>query len=561
MPRITPAPAAVALTVAVAALASACTHEPEIDYRLTLVPETLPSQNAVLLAAEPDVKVKLDYPDGSSELLYVGQAKAGASLEIGELASIPADTVVGLIGETPGGPTDAVNPTRVIAYGEAVVDAALADGAQQVELTIPWLRVDTIGKLLALEDADRIVGGAVAVVPNGSIYVFGGGDPGTRESVEIPGQGEITLMSSDKVLALERTDTGGWSDAFVEVGTMPSSTHLLGTGYSDEVETARAVQMTATVVGEGDDAKILVVGGRYTYYFTAFQSPTWFLWDPKTNSIAEQGALFNARSGHLAIPLGDAKVLLYGGFVDLGIGVTPLYEIWTEATLTSVYGRHNNLFGTTALNGCGAQLTGGDAVICGGSRFVSVSLTESDWDPVADCFRFTPADAVTAIAPLPVPLAGAAMARLADGGVLVTGGMEESLVDVAGGSDVAPAVNHAYRWHPVTGDWTEVGAMGFARAHHQMVPLSDGRVVVIGGTANGSSIFGSVNEPVRCTEVFDPDSETFSVSACVDPGRGAFPAVGGSPETGYAVMEGLMYEGLGMSGGSAFGVIGGQPEL
>src|SRR5437867_6808227 len=71
-------------------------------------------------------------------------------------------------------------------------------------------------------------------------------------------------------------------------------------------------------------------------------------------------------------------------------------------------------------------------------------------------------------APMAEARSGASAAVLSDGRVLITGGS---------GSDAALATAELY----VNGSWSAVAPMSVPRSGHQSVALSDGRVLVIGG--------------------------------------------------------------------------------
>ncbi|MEQ1505572.1 MAG: kelch repeat-containing protein [Myxococcota bacterium] len=546
------------LPISAPLLLAACTPEAPIasDYELTLVPSFLDSQLG-LTEVSAEVKVRLVEPDAEPQILYAGVAVAGETLAIPELPPVPADTVVGLIFEAPGGSTDAWNRAATLAYGEATVTEALATGGTAVELPIEVLRVDTVGRLGTLRGSERRQDGAVGLGPDGSLYVFGGGDPDSIRSFDVTGVGTVFITNSDAVTKFPKLDLGYGEP--IGVATLPEFTAPLGQAGTPQTitDTARASGVV-TYVESRDQSLLLVTGGRYSYAFSAYNIDQWVLFDPATDTIVDTGAFEIGRSSHLAIPVGN-KVLLYGGLTGVGAGGIADYELWSTVQRTSEYGHHQLDVASGSLNAMGTTL-GEVGVVCGG--LASDASSDPDfyqWIPQVACHQFNANDTIDDLAPLPIPLACGAIAPLPDGGLLVAGGITDTLADV-GLTDVADAIDRAFRWDPSTDAWTEVGSLATARAHHRMVPLDDGRVLVVGGMDQGTSLFGGIDGTVRCAEVFDPATDTFTETTCSDAGQGQDPRIGAWPGRGYAVLEGTAYsEGVVTSAGATYGVVGGSP--
>jgi hypothetical protein len=567
-------------------LLAGCTGsvDPASNYVLTLIPAPLGNQGNDILALEPDVKVRLTSPDGEHEVFYAGTGREGEALELDKLPPVEEGTVVALIAETPGGPTDQWNRNATIAYGEATLTDALALGGKEVELTIPWVRVDAVGRMGALAQEERRVAGAIARVPGpqGSLLVFGGGNPSAPGTFNHGVDGDVPLRSSATVLELPRAGDG-WADVFVEVGTMPATWH----GRSGDFDTVgvvsgRNVGLSATGVEVDGKPMVLLAGGRYTLDFSAYPNGWWSLWDPETGEVPGGGGtegdrvrpvedpgcvalrscgeLETGRSEHVAVPLGPSKVLFYGGLIGLGLQNNPQYEIWNGRTRESVDGTSGLINGQAPYYVAAAPL-GSSAVICGGAHWEAVADIYR-WTPSDRCFSFTPNDSVEEMVPLTVGLAGAALAALPDGGLLITGGYDQVLEEAVDASfqDTTPASGAAWRWKPGDDTWSPVGDLVEPRAFHQAVPLADGRVMLVGGVSVASVLFGPSQNPVRCAEIFDPETDTFAQTACSDAGAGASPSVGGDAVTGWAVLEGMEFPPPGpQDGGSVYGIIGGQP--
>jgi hypothetical protein len=80
---------------------------------------------------------------------------------------------------------------------------------------------------------------------------------------------------------------------------------------------------------------------------------------------------------------------------------------------------------------------------------------------------------------------------------------------VAGGADAAAApLARAARYHPDTGTWTATGALHTARRLHTMTLLSDGKVLVAGGTGVGGAQFPP--PALAAAEVYDPTAGTWT---------------------------------------------------
>lgn len=83
---------------------------------------------------------------------------------------------------------------------------------------------------------------------------------------------------------------------------------------------------------------------------------------------------------------------------------------------------------------------------------------------------------------------------LNDGKVLVTGGIFYK------GTPQNPVIAEIY--DPTAGTWTDTGAIASERLCHTATLLPDGRVLIVGGVAEGGSIAPA--------ETYDPGSRTFS---------------------------------------------------
>jgi hypothetical protein len=540
--------------------------QPVSDFTLQITPILLDSQREDLLALEPDIFVQVTYPDGNEEVWYAGTASEGAALQLEGLPPLPSGSKVALVAVTSGISTTEWSRSDAIAYGEATLDQELATGEQQVELAIPLPRVDDIGKRGTFRGKDRRLGGAMAMVP-GAVYIFGGGDPETTDRLDDPNLGDPRFISSDTVLKATRTSEG-WSE-FVEVGKIVPFETLLGFPGNNPTLTAdRRSFMAATPVTMDGKQAILVTGGR-PVEFTAYFTDGWFLWDSENDELLganHSGTLEIDRSDHLAFPLGNNKVLLYGGQTQINDGF-PLVEIWDGQNRTSDYIDENQFVTTGGVNAFGTVL-GTDVVICGGLRVETYSSTDHLWDPQEGCHRYAPNGRLSEIASLPLPLSGAAITALPDGGLLVSGGSDESFAELRQGGSIligsalpADALSQIYRWDPGSNTWSEAGQLVYPRANHQMVTLSTGKVMIIGGNDQTSAYLSEYGAPVRCVEIYDPVERTSVAGTCTDVGQGAQAQVVTDGVSEIGILEGFIYDPFPtMMGGGNYGSIALIPE-
>jgi choice-of-anchor C domain-containing protein len=89
--------------------------------------------------------------------------------------------------------------------------------------------------------------------------------------------------------------------------------------------------------------------------------------------------------------------------------------------------------------------------------------------------------------------------RLADGRVLVAGGIRGSALD------------SAELFNPATGTWSPAGPLATARFNHTATRLADGRVLVAGGNDRVA--------PLTSAEIFNPATETWSPAGPLATGR------------------------------------------
>ena len=233
------------------------------------------------------------------------------------------------------------------------------------------------------------------------------------------------------------------------------------------------------------DGRVLVAGGTYADgykgeedYFSERtlderELTSAELFDPKTGRWSKTGGLYDAGSAGIAFTLPDGRVLAVGewgrglqgddGHQDPAEIYDPIAGTWAVA------GKVNWLNASVPV-----LLADGSLLLIGGAT------GEDKNRAVATVRRFDPGSGATSVvAPLPAPRMWAVAARLADGRVLVAGGYERLWLE---SGHLAPPTATAFLYDPALDRWTETAPMPFADSPGQALLLSDGSVLVVGGS-------------------------------------------------------------------------------
>jgi len=248
------------------------------------------------------------------------------------------------------------------------------------------------------------------------------------------------------------------TDSFSAAGTMPSQEG----GYS------------ATLL---DDGRVLIAGGNDPTK-TRSDGPSFTrgvmtaqLYDPSTGSFVPTGSMKVGRQSHDALRLRDGRVLV----VDWG-GRSELYDprTGTWSVLPDV------LVGGSA----DSQVLLGDGRVLrvrgdGAAIFAPATLSWSETG-----------------APRVARNQSWTLTALSDGGALLAGGTR---------NDGSPMVL-AERFDPATNAFLPTGPLTFARDQPSAISLADGRVLILGFSAEG----------ITAAELYDPRSESFLIVS--DPG-------------------------------------------
>lgn len=299
-------------------------------------------------------------------------------------------------------------------------------------------------------------------LPGGGVLIAGGENPATGEplgSAEIFDPETATFRPTG-ALAHPRAHHAG---ALLSDGRVVIAGGVAGSSYPLEVEiydpaagrferagalTVGRAELTASVYRSGATEKVLFAGGRGPSGPHASAD----LYTPGSRTVGQPRTMTEARAGHAAVELPDG-VLVVGGTAASGRA-----EIFRAATeqfaLTTGAMAAPRPRAIAVFLGTGAVLVGGSS-----ASLESFTPGTGTFAPAAD---------------LPAGVGGGALALLPGDRVLVVGGSGSQPLATAstlsGSMFVAP-----------------VGGLDFARAGHTATALSDGTVLVAGGSEEASA--------------------------------------------------------------------------
>ncbi|MEA2606527.1 MAG: hypothetical protein QOI00_1284, partial [Chloroflexota bacterium] len=216
--------------------------------------------------------------------------------------------------------------------------------------------------------------------------------------------------------------------------------------------------------------------------------------------------------GQTATLLGDGRVLLAGGCGT----AAEVYDA-TTGTFTSTGSM------TVARAGSSATLLlDGRVLFAGGSNCGGASGDGSNDGIWASAELYDPATGTfTPTGSMGVPRESHTATRLADGRVLITGGITGTspnagtVVSLAAFRLVETSANvlkSAELFDPATGRFSPTGSMSTIRDQHTATLLEDGRVLVVGGGGEGYASETSA-------DLYDPATGRFSRTGSMETGR------------------------------------------
>jgi len=252
---------------------------------------------------------------------------------------------------------------------------------------------------------------------------------------------------------------------------------------------------TATLLPNG---KVLVIGGEDSL------GPYAELYDPATGTFASTGGVNGSRIFHSATLLANGKVLVAGG---MGLSAAAANSSNYLPSMAELYDPQTETFTATSgggmivprLSHTATLLPDGRVLLAGGSSYAqgtAISAAEL-YDPITGMFTATASMSKTRY-----------MHRatlLTDGTVLITGG--------AGSYGPLNIANTAEIYDPTSGQFGPTGNMMEGRQAHVAILLPNGKVLIAGGdcyASTSSACYADGGYFSFTAELYDPDAGAFT---------------------------------------------------
>jgi hypothetical protein len=230
-----------------------------------------------------------------------------------------------------------------------------------------------------------------------------------------------------------------------------------------------------------NDGRVLIARG-------ADLSQPSLLFDPATDTFAATGSMTTARVDQTTTLLSDGRVLIAGGF---GVQGGPLVGLASAELYDPKTGKFSptGSMTTARVSQTATLLSDGRVLIAGGATADIIAgkiLASAElYDPKTGTFSPT-GSMFTA-------RGGQTATMLSDGRVLIAGGSD--LRFIAGGSDIpgdslaGGSLASAELYDPKTGTFSPTGSMITARGGQTATLLSDGRVLIAGGSDSSAELY------------------------------------------------------------------------
>ena len=246
-----------------------------------------------------------------------------------------------------------------------------------------------------------------------------------------------------------------------------------------------------------DNGRILVTGGcSGAAGGPAIASAE--LYDPHSRAFIPIHAMNSARAGHTATVLNNGRVLIVGG-TNGPKDYPHLAELFDPQTNTFQQG----IPGYTARAGHTATLLNdGRVLVAGGAGLSGVLASAFLYDPKTNTIAVVPGSksGLAALNSMTVARTGHTATLLSDGRVLLVGG-----------TDGSATLATAEVYDPATNKFTATGSMAETRSGHTATMLSD-KLVLIAGGATGSASHDSA-------ELYDPSTGKFAATGTMTDAR------------------------------------------
>jgi Galactose oxidase, central domain/Kelch motif len=276
----------------------------------------------------------------------------------------------------------------------------------------------------------------------------------------------------------------------------PASLRWVGTGAMRQARENH----TATILPDGSSLIAGGEGGKGAALASAE------LYDPARGKFSNTGAMKTARGGHTATLIAgcacaeDGKVLVAGGTTNLTLGTQlASAELYDPATgeFTPTGAMKSARTGATATLIASGPLAG-DVLIAGGIGQEGASLASAElYDPRTGVFSETGAMTTARVFHTATWL-----------GYLMDSGAMAGEILIAGGQTPAGVIASAEVYDPAAGTFSAIAPMTTARADHDAVLMTDGRVLLAGGFGPGEKLLNSA-------EIYNPADGTFAPAAAM----------------------------------------------
>jgi len=281
------------------------------------------------------------------------------------------------------------------------------------------------------------------------------------------------------------------------MGSASQPTFAVDPGASSPTGSLAAGRSAHVAVRLGD-GRVLVAGG--VNGFTRLASAE--LFSPGTGTWSTTASMSAPRLGHAAVLLADGRVLVVGGASFNGCAAAPVgtgAEIYDPATgKWTVTGSMKVARNSSAI----VLLASGKVLVAGGGDRCGRLWNSAElYDPATGAWTLTGF--------MVAPRQSAAAVRLSDGRVLVAGGM---------GVYPFPSVATAELYDPASGTWKATGSMNDPRmwtledmsALGFLALLPDGRVFTAGGLNRCNAFDCPSTVSLNSADLYDPASGTWT---------------------------------------------------
>jgi hypothetical protein len=354
----------------------------------------------------------------------------------------------------------------------ALACAALASPAQATNFA--WTPAGEIGL--------PRYGAAPAVLNDGRVLMVGGRDPAGRRDTNTVERWDPATNAWTAVAAMH--ESRAWPTAvtlrdgrvLVAGGAFQPMYHSAeiydpATGGWTRTADSSAPHSNAPAIVLGDGRVLLVGGNIYLFPHDGGE-----IYDPIADRWTETSAMPSALLGvsQSVVALRDGRILVVGGRdVSAAAIYNPGNDTWTPVTPPRAL---RNDAGMVTLADGRVLVAGGWANVDGPSLGATARRTAEVFDPATGAW--TPTGDL-----LHPRWDGADLVLLASGEPVYVGGGWATIVNFNLGTSYVEPTAEAY--DVATGTWRELAPMPFGRSHQITAPLADGTLLVAGGVGLG----------------------------------------------------------------------------